>query len=242
MTDGGELTYFFVHVMKTGGTSFMQHLESNFPPEQRYPAQGPGSKRQQAYYLIDELRTLTPEQRSAIRMYAGHFPYVASALVGADVTLTILRDPVERIVSMLRHRKRLHREQRDLTLEEIYDDPWVFPLYLHDYQAKLYAMTSEDKLESHLDVIEVDEARLRTAVANLERVDVLGLSDRYAEFTEQMARRFGWRFAPVPDINVSREGWDVSPAFRRRIAADNAADLAFFEHARGLYERRRRAA
>ena len=48
-------------------------------------------------------------------------------------------------------------------------------------------------------------------------------------------RRFGW----WPDgvdldarTNVSTEDWDVTPAFRDRIAADNAYDLALYEYAR----------
>jgi hypothetical protein len=40
-------------------------------------------------------------------------------------------------------------------------------------------------------------------------------------------------------MRVSREGWDVSPAFRKRIAADNAADLDFYGFANDLYQRRR---
>ena len=235
-------TCFFAHVMKTGGTSFAQHINANFAPHERFPSATTGEQRQTDYYMIDALRALDATARSAIKVYAGHFPIVASELVGAEVTLSIVRDPVTRTISYLKHCKRYHPEMRDKRLEEIYEDPWVQPMYLRNHQSKLYAMRLDDRLESHLDVLEVDDQRLQLAVANLERVDVLGLTEHYADFLDDVRARLGWRIDPAPALRVSTEDWDVPPAFRSRIAADNEADLAFYDHARSLHRRRRRSA
>lgn len=223
--------FFFVHVMKTGGTTFIQHLEANFPESQAYPYAPRGPQRRRQYTMVDELRNLDAERRSRIRAYSGHFPFVTHTLVDADVTLSLVREPVERTVSTLRHFKRYDEKYRDMSLEAIYDDPWVYPVFVRDYQAKLFAMTLDDKLESHMDVIDVDDRRLGIALANLDRVDVLGTHDRYGQFVEELSRRFGWSFTAVPDMRVSTESWDVSPELRRRIAADNAADVAFYDRA-----------
>ena len=75
------------------------------------------------YASIPKMLALSPERRARIRVYAGHLPYVASELLGFDVIrLTLLRDPVDRTVSMLKHVKRLFERYRELSLEEIYDD------------------------------------------------------------------------------------------------------------------------
>ncbi len=37
---------------------------------------------------------------------------------------------------------------------------------------------------------------------------------------------------------MSTEDWDVAPAFRDRIAADNAYDVALYEYARSLVRSR----
>lgn len=235
-----DRTYFFVHVMKTGGTTFVQHINANFGAGHRYPPDDRGLARQRAYYMIDELRALTPEQRQVIQIYAGHFPFVASQLVEVDVTMAILRDPVERTLSYLRDCKRDQVRLRDLTLEEIYEDGWVHPLYVRNYQSKLFAMTLEDKLESHLDVIEIDGARLAIAMDNLERLDLLGLTDRYDDFLTGVQDRYGWTVNHVPNLRVSTDGWDVPRSFRSRIAAENAADVAFYERAREIHGQRRR--
>jgi hypothetical protein len=235
-------TCFFVHVMKTGGTTFVQHIEANFRPDEVYPGEERGTDRRRAYFMIDELRALPAERRRAIKAYVGHFPFVASTFIEPNpVTFTILREPVDRAVSVLRHGKRHQERLRHLSLEEIYDDDYNFRMQIQNYPAKLFAMTRDDKLESHFDVIDVDDDRLRVAQSNLERVEVIGLHDHYDEFVDAMQHRFGWHCEPVPDLLVTTEDWDVSPAFRRRIASDNAADLAFYEYARQLYERRRRA-
>jgi hypothetical protein len=231
-------TYFFIHVMKTGGTTFVQHILANFSADAVYPSSTRGEGRKRAYYMIDELRRISLERRGSLRAYSGHFPFVAAELVGADVTLAILRDPIERTVSILRHHRREDPRLHGATLEEVYDDGWVFPLYVHNYQAKLFAMTVDDKLESHLDLIDVDEARLEIALTNLERVDVLGLHHRYAEFLDTMREQQGWTIGDVPDLRVSADRRDVPSQLRERIAADNAAEMTFYEHAVRLYERR----
>jgi hypothetical protein len=154
------------------------------------------------------------------------------------VTLTILRDPIERTISYHKHCKRYHDQHRTLSLEEIYEDPFTFPALIRNHQAKLFAMTPDDEPESYLDVIEIDDRRLEVAKANLERVDVLGLQEHFPELLEEMTHRYGWRFGHVDDHHVSEES-KIPDSFRRRIADDNAADLAFYEHARQVWERRR---
>jgi hypothetical protein len=167
---------------------------------------------------------------------------VASEIVGADVTMSILRDPNERTVSFLRHCKRHEPRLRGLSLEAIYDDAWMFPLLIQNYQSKLYSMTFDDKLDSHLDDIEVDDRRVEIAKRNVDRLDVLGLNDRYHEFLARVHERFGWRIRTVEDQRVASDDWQVQPSLRRRIADDNAADVEFYEYAKDLYERRERGA
>ena len=89
---------------------------------------------------------LSPERRARIRVYAGHLPYVASELLGIDlVRLTLLRDPVDRTVSMLKHVKRLFERYAEFSLDAIYDDDAVFRHYLDNYQTKVFALTAEER-------------------------------------------------------------------------------------------------
>jgi hypothetical protein len=102
-------------------------------------------------------------------------------------------------------------------------------------------MTIEDEPESYMDIVDVDDRRLEIAKANLEKVDVLGLSERHDEFVDDLKIRFGFGSQKIPNRRVSRESWDAAPALRRRIAEDNVQDLEFYEFGRRLYEQRRQA-
>jgi hypothetical protein len=237
-----ELRFFFIHVMKTGGATFRQYAYHNFPSGEVYPDGNLDPDLQVANWSIEYLNGLSAGRRRSTRVFTGHFPFIAVELLGIDVvTLTILRDPVERTISRLRQQQHHDASSRPLRLEEIYEDPFFFPMHIHNHQAKLFAMTPQDRLESFMDVIEVDEERLERAKQNIERVDVLGLQERFPEFLEEVERRYGWEFWPL------RRGHGVPPApsevarsFRRRIAEDNAADVAFYEYAQELSQRRRR--
>jgi len=233
---------FFIHVMKTGGATFRQHLFDNFGPGEVYPDAELDLTPDNPYrpnFRLDYLLSLDPARRARIRAYMGHFPFVATELLGGPfTTLTILRNPVDRTLSYLKHCKRFHPQHRDLTLEQIYEDPFYQPKFIRNHQAKIFSMKAQDAPISFMDEIEVDEDRLRLACANLERVDVLALHEHYHEFAEQLQARFGWRFGDVLNWHVSIEPWSASKAFLARIAADNAADMAFYEYAQALRARR----
>jgi hypothetical protein len=230
-----DTTYFFMHIMKTGGTTFIQHVRENFAPEAVYPLATEKAERRRAYFMIDGLRSITPEQRQSIRMYTGHFPFVASQIVDADVTLSILRHPVARTLSYLRHCKRHRDHMVDMNLEQIYEDPWLYAVRIHNYQAKLFSMTTGDKLASDLEVIDVDGRRLEIALENLERVTVIGLHEKYTEFLETLRSEHGWTIGRVPNLRVTEDRYDVPAGLPERIAADNSADMMLYERACELY-------
>jgi hypothetical protein len=234
-----DLRFFFIHVMKTAGSSFGWHIRKNYEPDEVYPNGRLDSDMTFGKFRIDYLTKLSKERRARIRVYDGHFPFVAAQLLGMElVILTIRRDPVERTISYLKQCKRQDEQHRSLALEEIYEDPFVFSALIHNHQTKLFAMTRLDLNPlGYFDVIEIDDRRLAMAKANLERVDVLGLQEHFPKFLDELAQRYGWRFEAVPDLNVSGAS-KISRPFRRRIAQDNAADVAFYDHARRLWQQR----
>jgi hypothetical protein len=256
--------YLFVHVMKTGGTSFVFHLLEQFAPDEVYPNAALDRRHPadaEPYASIPHLRGVTAERRAGIRMYMGHFPYMVRDLIGTDVTvLTLLRDPVDRTVSVLKQFKRLYERYRDLSLDAIYDDAFVYRHFVENHQTKIFSVTAADHprmlastldyqdFRDHLesarpdsggepDTITIDTHRLAAAKENLARVEVVGLNERFEEFVETLRSRFGWwpgGMAGDARANVSAEAWEAGTALRARIAQDNAFDVELYEHAKGL--------
>jgi hypothetical protein len=218
-------TFFFVHVMKTAGLTLGQHIDANFPPQQRYPTPG---DRPVDYMVITSLREAVEARRDQVRLWRGHFPFFVTSLVPEAITMSIVRDPVARTISMLAQ----YRLQNapDLTLEAVYDDEYVQQRMLGNHQTKVFAMTEEDAPGTYLKPIDVDERRLAVAKKNLERVDLLGLTERFPDFLRDLSERHGWRIDDLPRVNVG-EPVEIPRSLRRRIVADTLLDAELYEHA-----------
>lgn len=259
--------------MKTAGTTLAIHLQMQFHGPEVYPCAGLDRDgfNDEALYVYTSVRhllALPPERRAEIKLYSGHFPYVASQLIEEDaLTLTLLRDPIDRTISALKHFKRLHERYRDLSLEQIYDDEFIFSVFVENHQTRIFAVTPEDSpdafssslsFESALvglrtdpdsksaagasgSGVVLDDNRLAIAKANLAATDVVGLTSGYPEFIEELRARFGWWSEGLDTVgraNVSSEPWDVPAGLRERIAADNAYDIEFYRYAEELVAKR----
>ncbi len=242
MADTPGQRFFFLHIMKTGGASLRQHVYANFPAGAVYPYKKLDPDMHAANYDVAYLLGLPAERHATIQAYTGHFPFVVTELLPYDTfTFTILREPVARTISYLKHCKRYHDQHRDLSLEQIYEDEFFYPCFIENHQTKNFAMTTDDRMQSYMDPMDVDDRRLQIAKENLAKVDLVGVNDRYDEFVAQMRARFGWTFADLPDKRVGSERWEVDDALRRRIARDNAADVELYEYARRLADEHTRA-
>ena len=247
---------FFVHIMKSGGTTVTRHLRETYPLDEIYPAAALDLRHTddgldlQHHLSVPYLQALSPERRSRISVYIGHFPFVAAELLGIDVrTATVLRDPVERTISLLRQLTRTQPweaapdDRRPLALrplEEIYEHPMVFEPLVLNHQTKIFSMTAADDPQTYTDVIDIDDDRLVVAKVNLTRIDVLGTMDRFDAFLDDAERAFGWTIVRGARKNVTppEDRSEVAPALRARIARDNAIDVDLYEHARALLARR----
>jgi hypothetical protein len=101
-------------------------------------------------------------------------------------------------------------------------------------------MTLDDDPTGYMQVIDVDGARLERAKANLDRIEFVGLTERYGDLVDDLSHHFGWRLARDARANVSPDHDEpVDEAFRERIAFDNMFDVELYEYAKDLVSRRR---
>ena len=228
--------FFFVHVLKTGGTTLKRYGRRHFGPEAIYPLPGDDRATFRATQSVSALLELSPADRDRIVLYTGHLPFYATDLLGLEVVrLSLVRDPVERVISNLRHTQRNSPRHAGRSLEELYERPRLRRAFLANHQTKVFGLTPADGVDScfSLAAPEPDQAMLERALANLERVDLLGRSDRYDAFVDALRRRWGWPTRAIPPQNVG-SGPDVPERLRRRIAEDSTLDLQLWERAREL--------
>jgi hypothetical protein len=238
--------FFYVHVQKAAGTEVRERLKRTFAPEAMYPDRTDGDLVTVAPQVsVAQLLARWAVRRDQIQIITGHFPYATTDLLDAEfVTLSVLREPVERVLSQLRHHRRVTPGAADRSLEELYDEV-LTPEFFHNHMVKMFSLTADEIAESAaldrwaaLKVIDLTRERLERAQRNVERLDVLGLQDRLPEFCAALTARFGWDLGEPLYANRTPVE-DAPDALRQRIARDNALDVELWEHTRKVYAARR---
>jgi hypothetical protein len=82
-------------------------------------------------------------------------------------------------------------------------------------------------------VIDVDDQRLAIAKENLSAVEVVGVTEYYDRFLRQLVDRYKWKIKSIPHRHAGERD-AISPAFRNRIAIDNAFDMELYEYAKSM--------
>jgi hypothetical protein len=239
--------FFYVHVQKAAGTELRERLKRHFAPEAMYPDKTDGDLFTVAPQVsVGQLLRRWEQRKAEIEIITGHFPYSTIELLDAEfVTLSVLREPVERTLSHLRHHRKMTPETRELSLEALYDEVFV-PVYFHNHMVKMFSLTAgeiaasaEKNTWAAVRAIDFTPERLARAKDQVSRLDVLGVHDHFEEFCSELVSRYGWALGEP--LFANRTTTEAAPAsLRARIAADNAMDVELFEYARDLYERRRR--
>jgi glycosyltransferase involved in cell wall biosynthesis len=226
----------FLHHPKTAGTALLRILEREYAHQLHLRAYVPT---EQWLHVLDGL---TDEERRELAFVAGHMAFgVHRLLPGPNVYLTLLRDPVDRIVShyhySLAHR---HHPARSRALEgvsslEDYVRRSVFAGIVNNGQTRL--LGSDVRAVARA----ADEATLERACAVLDRDDVIvGLQDRFDESLLLMVRSLGWGYPVIRRENVNPERprvEDLPPETVELIREHNALDIQLYEYARRRFER-----
>ncbi len=247
---------YFLHIMKTGGTSVAQALAGI---ASAWPRLGD--------LLLDHLVCLPRPLVNQALLVSGHLPYEAVELLPPGGALcTIVRDPVDRTLS---HHAHLNADlaaagRPGVTIDEFLADGRWGPLW-RDYQVRQLAgrlgaadawtgfspveraaprdLSPSDRaypLQSLFDSAPIDDAAAlaATALARLDTFELVGVTDDLDALVGRAAA-FWRQPAPAPigrlrasDGRLRRE--DVPAATVAAIRAGTPGDAALYERAREL--------
>lgn len=193
----------FLHIPKTAGTTLGLILRNQYLPHATLRTDG-----------YSQVAGLTPQQRRDMRLLLGHLPFGGHQYFSQPATyITLLRDPVERILSRYCH------VLRDLQGGDPSHHPWPWEtrdLPLSDYlrlgfgekdnwQTRMLAgaaATSADSDACDRDIFEQAKRNLTTRFA------VAGLTERFEESVVMLQRRFGWDLSYYVKENVGANRFD----------------------------------
>jgi Sulfotransferase family len=225
--------YFFVHIMKTAGGSFIRRLINHFGEAAVYPTAGlDGTDPVKLNLSVDHLRERLAARGDQIRVITGHFPLRTTDLIdGRYTTLTLLREPVERMLSFLRQQREIQRSDRHKTLEETYDD---LRGVADNNMTKMVLLTPAEMRASMFTRVEFTHDHLERVKEALAGIDAVGLQEHFEDFCAELTARFGWRLGEaVTGVNATSPV-EIPESLRARIAEDNAMDVELYEFAKQL--------
>lgn len=197
----------FAHQPKTGGSTLRQIMGRIYSPEQTFVMHGVSPFTVQA--SINRLRALSDAEKRKIGTVTGHMPFgVHQFLPQQSSYITLLREPVERVISHLGHVIRNQHQwnahdgndwgeaeffARGATPEAFLD--WMEKFGFDNLQTRLLlepAPDGWDRLAKPWPVL--DERSLDSAKETLAtRFAVAGTLERYDETLLLLQRRFNWR-------------------------------------------------
>jgi hypothetical protein len=213
-----------MHIQKTAGTAFRHAILSNYAGSEValiYPTP-PGIWREQ-FPLMPQ------EQRRGLRCVLGHFKYGIHDDLGQPYEyVTILRDPVQRVISDYHH-----------LLRNDYA-----PVFSPDGEAAPLETLLERGAVSELDNLltrcfcgkfaldlgrTVNQEWYERALENLPQFRFIGHQERADAAWADLCRLYGWNLGALEKVNVASESkQDVSARTLAAIAEYNRYDLLLY--------------
>lgn len=232
-------TTVFYHLPKTAGTTMNQILSNNYPPEQMVQAP------LDTLAFVNRFKTWSKEKQQSVRLLQGHFPFGVHTQLPQETELfTIVRNPVERVISTYSHAS-THSDH--YLYDRIHANGWSLHdmlqkrvgVMLNDGQTRLLSGVWGDAPFGH-----VDETMLQTAVANLQQCRVVGLTEQFDASLILLRANFNWRHIFYSRANVSKNRLSqaqLSPKTIALIEKYNQQDLRLYQQATLLFRRQKRA-
>ena len=228
-------TVIFLHIPKAAGTTMRYILRNNYPWRECLEVKN--VTRSDRYFIrMDRM-----SRRRRLSVVMGHFGYGIHKYIHGDFQyLTMLRDPVQRVISIyffiLRKKDhRLHQAvtSRHMSLEEFIDSE--LSAYINNLQTRLLsAVDGRFPLKYIPD--DIGAVELARAKANLaENISAAGIAEQFDESLIQFKKTFGWKDIRYLPLNVTTDkNMDIPEHAIEKIVDNNRYDLELYEFAREL--------
>jgi hypothetical protein len=226
-----DRTIIFLHIPKTAGRTLHRIIARQVDPAALYATW------QSVSQVADEFVALPAERKKQLRVISGHVRYgLHLHMPQRAVYITLLRDPVERVIShyyyVLRHPEHW-----------LHDEIMSNQMSLKDYVTSGICIELENdqvRLLSGVSEWPATEAMLEQARQNMQKAFAfVGLSERFDESVILLQQMFGWNtpYYVRANVGANRPRRATIPADTiAAIEAQNRLDAALYAYAREQFE------
>ena len=229
----------FMHVPKTAGTSLRHIVQSQFQPNHVFEFYNLKTQPPKVRKGIEKYNNLTEARKKSIKFVSGHVGFGLHEFLSRPCTyITVLRDPVERVISyyyfLLRNQNAI---VKDKTLLEFVKTCGGVHNSMTCYLSGLTLQAQLQGYDAKLKSQQFDQETLTKAKLNLTNYfKVVGFVDRFDETCMLLKQVLGWSIPSfyvkknvAKHSNVSRE---IPPETLSLIHKFNELDLSLYSYAR----------
>src|SRR5579875_2500135 len=210
----------FEHIPKTAGTTFIECLEAAFPAEERFIVSNKPGEYERDF---EQLMRMPKSERRKLRVIAGHFLEMFRLVEPEARYISIVRDPIQRVISEYRH-----------FLDDPNTNPWARKQFgdhisLQDYAYHASEPNRLAKILLSANYEGLTDAEIKKRLH--ERFHVIGLTEDFISFVMYLHLTEDMPLCLFNDKNVRRHHHTVElkKADIEAIQQRNSLDIRLYE-------------
>ena len=229
MASPPDVRYALLHIPKTAGTSLRMAIETALGADHVFPNSVYLRKRGGKYLSGRELRDALAGASPRVRLLQGHLALKeARTLVPEAGLITVLREPVARVESLLKHIRTRHG------VAQSYGD-----MLAAGGAAGIGARNHQTRLLSMLDARAPIAEHFDCATEQLNSFVAVGITERYEDTLKSCGQLFGIDLGEPSHLNVADVRDDPSvTVHRQKIESMNEFDQKLYDVANGMLSKR----